>query len=288
MIRKAIFTAVLILNLTLTGATIVHADDAKIKALEDQLRQQQEQNQKIMEMLKNMQGQQGSTAGAARPAAADQQTPPDEPVRPSSAAPSPVVPPPADKFTPGWLACIMSLKPGEGGDDDLLLLGDKLGCFIASKELYEGREYMKIPGMPKDPVTGWKGEAFFETRESGRHSFLISFEANTGSDYKCGFAGGFIIEGNEIFNKAGIFEVETNSCDGSGRGSHGKDTKICGSFNGGADLEPGRYKVEFWFYNASKHHFQDVKNFTFSVYTKKPSDALPVPASKSMLVRDAK
>ena len=258
--------------------------DAKVKVLEEQLRQTQEQNRQIMEMLKNMQGQQGADGSSATQSTAVQQPSPTALSAPTQAQPATSAPPtpvqqqPAEKFTPGWLACIMATKNDDNktrnNNNPYLQLGDKIGCFVAEKESYDYKEYFNISGIPKDPQAGWKGEAFFETRESGRHSFIINFEYTPNRSVDCLIASGLKIEDQEIFNET----KKNDYC----------NTSITNAFTGGADLEPGRYKVEFWIYLSDKKTFDRMRKATFAVYTKKPSDALPTPAYQSMKVRAEK
>jgi len=249
------------------------AQDTRIKALEEQMRQLQEQNRQTMEILKTMLERQQASTAPHQPTEVPQQVPAEKSIVEQS---------PAEKFNPGWLACIMSTKTASDNRRAECELADQLGCFIATKESYKYTEYLQIPNMPKDPKVGWKGEAFFETNEQGLHSFIIkiAFAFTSNFSYRVKFSSGFTLEGKEIFQTVKEFDREDDLCD-----PDKKKGDVCGSFTGSANLDPGRYKVEFWIYPASFGGFKDA---SLQVFTKKPSDLLPVPASQSMMVRSKK
>jgi hypothetical protein len=238
------------------------ADDARIKALEEQLKQQQEQNRQIMEMIKNMKGKQGPSAAATQPVVTPQQAQ-------AEAQPS------GNRFAPGWVAHIMAVEEIRiDSNDTVQLTANELGRFIATKPSYNYKDFTKVPGMLESPKVGWKGEAFFETKDHGYHSFII----NVKDDKRILVSSGFIIEGTTIFNT----KQQLEPCKPSR--NEWENNLTCTSFTGRAELEPGRYKVEFWILAADGGRGR----LNFEILTKKPSDATPVPANESLIVRVSK
>ena len=263
--------AALLAGLVAAGAhaqTAPASTDDRLKKLETQLQQQQEQNKQILDVLKQMQQGQPQTTPAAA----------------TSASPAAAAPKKDDgKFTYGWIARIMPV-----GSDAKVVPADELGHFVAEKDSYRLSDFSKETSIRSGVDAGWKGEAFLEVTESGRHTFSLNFiqdnPRNNYSNPATACWGNIQVEGQTVAQGVNVL------------GWPEPNNKVIKSIVGGADLEPGRYKVEFWSACGEENrgivsaatngvNLGVAMNVTFEMMVKRPSDAGPVSAGKSLVVK---
>jgi hypothetical protein len=246
-------------------------NDDRVKKLEEQLQAQQEQNKQILEMLNKMKTSPAAQTPAA-PAGASASAPSSTPsAAPQNAGPSPQKD--EAKFVHGWVAKVFPL--GADARDNQT---DELGRFTATKDSYRFRDALKETGIRSGADIGIKGEAFLEVTETGRHTFSFNFIHdnnwnNTGCFVSIKVEGQVVAQGTNLLGRDEIKSVI-----------------------GGADLEPGRYKTEFWgvcgpMANGVIHSTPDRNEVeaatavSFEFLIKKPSDPTPVSANKVLVIK---
>jgi hypothetical protein len=225
----------------------------------------------------------GSTAAATgKPAATPQAA-----AASVQASPGPGSSPSPDtakkKYVRGWLARIMPV-----GTDASVVPPDELGRFIATKDSYRLGDFAKESSIRTGADVGWKGEGYLDVTAVGRHTFSMNFTLKATST-------GF---GTEHARCWGSILVESQVV-AQGKTALNSDSPTAPDIKsvvGGADLEPGRYRVEFWAAcgvekneviaaTADNTALRSAMNTTFEVLLKRPNDAEPVSASKALILK---
>lgn len=249
------------------GTTI----DQRLNQLEQQVRAQQEENQKLRAALndKPASGTQSSPVAAS-----------------ASSSPTSVQPPPPDpdaKFVHGWIARIMPV-----GTDARAVPSDELGHFDAEKDSYRIGDFVKETGFRSGVDVGWKGEAYLEATEQGRYTFSINFTLDNIAPHLIShFAvcwGLALVEGQTIGRGQVVLDVPPIG------------ESVIKSVVGGTDLGVGRYRVEFWVACGDMRNevlvaavdnnaLHSAMSVAFEVMIKRPSDAGPLSAARTLAIK---
>jgi hypothetical protein len=223
--------------------------------------------------------QKAASATAAAPSTAMESSQTAGKSVPASAPPSSAETP--KKLVRGWLARIMPI-----GDDPKSIPSDELGRFIASKDSYRLGDFAKESSIRTGVDVGWKGEALLDVTEVGRHTFSMNFiQKGLTWGYTENLCWGSIIVEGQVVAQGQVAVVVHTTTE--------QDIK---SIVGGADLEPGRYRVEFWTacgvnkneVIAAAVKTEDLRtslNIAFEVLVKRPGEAAPIPASKAFVLK---